>query len=144
MSEEIPKGVSFSRASLGGDFWANTYGQVPENAARRMTTLKPGENLMMETNSCTPGRLEVGVSSHSVLFCALDFNVIRARYWSRVIPPPRTRCEHGGVTEKEAHKTYQYRCRTKEERGARSFFLNHMGLELRLRYTPCFGVARTD
>ena len=51
MSEEIPKGVSLSRASLSGDFGANTYGQVPENAARRMTTLKPGENLMMETNS---------------------------------------------------------------------------------------------
>ena len=57
----------------------------------------------------------------SFFFCAHDFNVIRARYRSRAIPPPRTRCEHGGVNEEEAHKTYQYRCWTKEQKRCTEF-----------------------
>ena len=71
-------------------------------------------------------------------FVALDFNVIRARYWSRAIPPPRTRCEQGGVTEKEAHKTYQYRCWTKRGKEVHGVFLKSHGAGVALEVHPLF------
>ena len=39
---------------------------------------------------------------HVESFCALDLNVIRARYWSRAIPPPGTRREPSEMPERNA------------------------------------------
>ena len=79
---------------------------------------------------------------HVESFCALDLNVIRARYWS-AIPPPGKRREFGEVREKETHKTYQCRNWTKESEKCTEL-LYHTKQGWRIKCTPCFWAARMD
>ena len=57
--------------------------------------------------------------------CALDANVVRARYWSRTWPFPGTCRELGEVLEKETHKTCQCKCWTKKGEKCMERFETH-------------------